>query len=293
MHDDPASDAATASPTPTMRARLHGLHRGADVSGEVEVVVEERGLRLALAGGPSLPVLWAALDGVSVAGPAVTLFLIGDEVLELENVDDAAALARLVAERACRLGELTMALRGLGSARARPGSDHQRFYGPLLAARRALEGARGPEAQLDAVNAESLAASLRASIGSFAADRYPDDAADRRALEAELLDYADGLLRALARLAAARDAARRSPTDERFARWRDWVTELRAVFAEHDRTWIAALPALCDPRVPQRGGFWRRLLRGTPLHRGRGASAVLLMLAPALDRLTPHVARQA
>jgi hypothetical protein len=256
---------ATTAHVPAMRARLHGLHRGADVSGEIEVLVEDRGLRLALPGGPALPVPWAALDGVAHTGSTLTLFLAGDDVLELDDVDDAGGgrvLARIVAQRACRLGELTLALRGLGSARARPGSDHQRFYGPLLEARRALESSHGPEEQLDAVRAEKLASSLRASLASFASDRYPDDAADRRALEAELLDYAVGLLDALERLASARDAARQSPADERFARWRDWVTELRAVFAEHDRTWIAALPALCDPRAPK-GGFWRRLLGRT------------------------------
>src|SRR5690349_4047502 len=111
-HDDPAHrDSHSDAP---MRARLRGLHRGADVSGEVEVEVDERGLRLALAGGPALPVPWAALDGVEHAGTSVSLYLMGDEVLELESVGDdgsakdAAALARLVTERACHLGELTL-----------------------------------------------------------------------------------------------------------------------------------------------------------------------------------------
>jgi hypothetical protein len=240
-------------------ARLRGLHRGADVSGSVEVAIEERGLRLAIAGGPTLPVLWAALDGVQHAGGTLTLYLMGDDVLELDEVADAAALARAVGERACRLGELTMAMRGLGSARANPGSDHQRFYGPLLAARRALERARGPEAQWAAVDAEQLRDALAATLAAFAAERHPKAPADRRALEAELLDYAEGLLGALDALAAARDAARRAPADARFAHWRAWAAALRVVFAEHDRAWIAALPALCDPRG-QQGRFWRRLL---------------------------------
>lgn len=241
-------------------ARLHGLHRGADVSGQVEMEVEEHGIRLAIVGGPVLPVVWGALDGVHHAGTTLTLFLVGDDVLELDDVAEAAALARAITERTCRLGELTLALRGLGSGRANPGSDHQRFYGPLLAARRALEGARSPEAQLSAVDAEQLRDALRATLAAFAADRYPKVPADRRALEAELLDHADGLLRALERLVVAREAAREAPSDARFAWWREWASALRTVFAEHDRTWIAALPALCDPRG-QQGRFWRRLLR--------------------------------
>ena len=244
---------------PVFPARLHGLHRGRDVSGEVELVVEEHGLRLAIAGGPVLPVVWGALDGVQHAGTTLTLFLVGDDVLELEDVADGAALARTITERTCRLGEMTLALRGLGSARANPGSDHQRFYGPLLAARRALEGARTPDAQLAAVDAEQLRHALRATLAAFAADRFAKVPADRRALEAELLDYADGLFAALERLAAARDTARTAPADARFAWWREWASALRVVFAEHDRAWIAALPALCDPRG-QQGRFWRRLL---------------------------------
>lgn len=254
MPDEPTTPAADVR-----TARLHGLHRGADVSGAVELAVEERGLRLAIAGGPTLPVTWDALDGAAHDGTTLTLYLMGDDVLELDDVADAGALARLVGERACRLGELTLALRGLGSARANPGSEHQRFYGPLLAARRALEGARGPEAQWRAVDPEALGDAVRATLGAFARERFAGAPADQRALEAELLDYAEGLLAALARLAAARDAGRASPPDARFAAWRRWAAELRTVFAEHDRAWIAALPALCDSRG-QQGRFWRRIL---------------------------------
>src|SRR4051812_28532197 len=80
----PADGISASAPPVSMRARLRGLHRGADVSGEVEIVVEERGLRLALAGGPVVPVPWAALDGVEQDGAALSLYLMGDEVLELE-----------------------------------------------------------------------------------------------------------------------------------------------------------------------------------------------------------------
>lgn len=258
--------------TPSRTVRLHGLHRGADVSGEVELAVEERGIRLALAGGPALPVSWDVLDGVAHGGRTLTLYLMGDDVLELDDVDDAESLARTVAERACRLGEMTLGLRALGSVRANPGSEHQRFYGPLLAARRALEGARTPEAQWRAVDPEALADALRATLAAFATERFPAAPADRRALEAELEDYAEGLFASLERLGAARDAARAAPPDTRFAWWRHWAAELRVVFAEHDRAWMAALPALCDSRG-QQGRLWRRILRF-----GRGAGVVLALL---------------
>src|SRR5215218_1538137 len=108
MRDEPGEPTryptrdASAGDSASLRARLHGLHRGADVTGDVEIVVEERGLRLALAGGPVVPVLWAALDGVEYVGSSLSLYLMGDEVLELEaDGGTAAALARLVTERAC------------------------------------------------------------------------------------------------------------------------------------------------------------------------------------------------
>jgi hypothetical protein len=170
----------------------------------------------------------------------------------------AMALAELT-RRACTLPELTRALRGFGSQRARPGSDHDRFFAVLLDARRTAESLARPFDQPRAFDPAAIRTAAETALAEFAVARFPESAPDRRALEAELTEIAAPLWASLAQLERARDVVRASPADARFVRWRAWAAAVSAVYAAADRAWVAALPVLVDSRG--RGGrLWRRVL---------------------------------
>lgn len=172
--------------------------------------------------------------------------------------------------------EVTRALRAFGSRRGLPGSDHDRFFAPLVAelqaARTAHAGGAGWRT-VDATDAARAAAALRGALAALAADRAADSPADARALEAELEELCDEVFGALDALAAHADALRATvldPAGDDAARrraWSAWTARLASAFAALDRAWIAALPALADPRGG-RGRLWRRVLG--PPHGRRG-----------------------
>src|SRR5215217_467833 len=74
----------------------------------------------------------------------------------------------------CRaLPELTRTLRALGSRRGRAGlresasSDQQRFFAPLIEARRIAGGARDPESTIAAFDAATLSKALDTTLSAF------------------------------------------------------------------------------------------------------------------------------
>lgn len=167
------------------------LWHGAEVSGEgsFELLADEVRLRVPSAGA-ELAVPLAALDGARVAPAHVTLYADTGDVVELTGSNDLDEAGRHLKARACTLPELTLALRGLGSARGYPGSDHDRFFGPLLAARRAAQRASDPPGRLAAMRAAALAAELDRVFHEFAAERFPTNPSERRALETTFEDLA-------------------------------------------------------------------------------------------------------
>ncbi|HWJ23732.1 MAG TPA: hypothetical protein VNS52_15370 [Gemmatimonadaceae bacterium] len=216
----------------------------------------------------------AAVDGARVelmpaaadrdARAQLTVFLGGGDVLEVTGTPAAVrALARRLEDDACALTEQTLPLRGLGSHRAHPGSDHDRFYGPLLAARRAAERADSAADRVAAFDAAAIGRALDGALAGFAADRFPEEGPGRRALSAELRELAEPVQVALARLASAAAATRAAPDDARFLRWREWALVVREVFAAADAAWLESVPTLCDSRG-RAGRFWRRLLFRRP-----------------------------
>jgi hypothetical protein len=265
MPDEPA-------PAPVAPVRVSGIVRGRELAFEGVLTLGETGLRLAPASAdPSdlspaggVVLRYATIEGARAEAGLVALYLPGGEdVVELSaGAGQAAALGAALAEltrRACALPELTHHLRALGSERARPGSDHDRFYGPLLAARRSAQVIASPADQLRAFDAALLRDGAEQALADFAAARFPDAAPDRRALHAELDEIAEPLWRSLAALERAHDAAQSSPDDTLFVRWRAWAAAVRAVFVAADRVWLAALPALADSRGRE-GRLWRRVL---------------------------------
>ena len=165
-----------------------------------------------------------------------------------------------------RLPEVTRALRAFGARRGRPGSDHDRFYAPLLDALRAARDhvARGtdrPWEAAGAVDARAVSGEVRAALADLAARHAGPRAPDRRALEAELEELAAPLLAALDALGAAAADLAAADAAGRPAAWRAWSAALGRAFAAADGAWEATLPVLADPRGGV-GRLWRRVLRG-------------------------------
>ena len=245
-----------------------GIERGTEYGGGATVALRDDGVALALAARPSRISSrlygFAAIDGVRVEDISgdralLTIFLGGGDVAELTGTRELRAFARDIEDAACALAEQTLALRALGSPRSRPGSDHDRFFAPLLDARRAAERARGALGRVHAFDADVMTRRLGDALTAFAAERFPDSPPDRRALEAELRDLSQPAMTALERLGVAAGAVREAGDDVRFARFRDWTAALRALFGATDASWIASLSALSDSRG-RRGRFWRRVL---------------------------------
>ena len=157
--------------------------------------------------------------------------------------------------------ELTRGLRAFASPPAL-GGIHDRFFSPLLDARRAAKRAARWLERLSALDADRLDATIRATLGTFAAERFPNSAPDRRALAAELDEACGDLFDRLTVLRAAQEAVQSAADDTaRAAAWTKWVATLRSVFAAADRGWehmrpvLGVSPAPLDAapaRVPRR-----------------------------------------
>ncbi|HYD51504.1 MAG TPA: hypothetical protein VEA99_02710 [Gemmatimonadaceae bacterium] len=180
--------------------------------------------------------------------------------LRIGFADDAATRAteEALLARCCVLPELTRALRSLGRRRAEnaSASEADRFFEPLLAARRAAaEG--GVRDALGAFRGAALAARLEGLAGEFAATRQPQRASARRALEARLCDHLEPVVDALHALDEA--AAPLAGTDAvAISAWRAWTARLLAVFERADECWVHLAAELASPaaapRVSRRPG---------------------------------------
>lgn len=212
--------------------------------------------------------LLSALDGVRVSPGHLALYASNGDVLELEG-EGVGGLGAQVRARACTLPELTLTLKGLGSARGYPGPDHDRFFAPVLAARRAAERAADPAGRMDALRAAALAAEVERVLHEFAVARFPDDAAERRALETELEDLSAPIRTCLRQLDDAARAASDASDDAAFVWWRAWTAQCRALMHQIDRCWLALAPVLAQ--TPIRPKKARRQPRpGQPAGHGRG-----------------------
>lgn len=234
--------------------RVTSVRVGRTDLGEATVVVEDDALvlRTGNADEHGTRVRLSSIQTLAVDGETLTIEVTDGPSLVL-HCDEAKALhARVLAS--CRaLPELTRALRGFGSQRRARGSrtsrgeEQHRFFAPLLEARREAEDAATPNAVLAAFDARRLRRSLDAALHAFSNARAPENAAARRALEAELSDASEPFTAALDALDAAAVDARGAVDDVR--RWRAWSGRLLATFEAADRAWVAVDSALESPTV--------------------------------------------
>lgn len=241
---------------------LSGLLRGHDLAGDAQVTLDDEAIRLERSGGPvRLPL--ERLDGARYAVGTLELFLSRGDVVTLGGSPALASLAADLDRRAMAVPELTRSLRGLGSTRASPGADHDRYFGPLLTARREAEAAAGPDRARAAFDAASLRAAMMQRLHELAAERHPSEPPERRALDAELSELAEPLVSALGTLERAQDALASSDDAVRFARWRTWAAALHTVFETADEVWLSVVRVLAAD-VPTRRSRARPRFRRAP-----------------------------
>jgi hypothetical protein len=167
-----------------------------------------------------------------------------------------ASAADAVAQAPEPLPELTLALRTLGSRRGRrgEGDEQERFFAPLLEARRAAARASDLESIVTSFDAGRLGASFDRAIRAIAADRVASHRPPaRRALEARLHERLEPLRQALSELGELADALLRADESSRPDAWRRWADQLRVVFLCADRCWPSLDATLGPPAAPRRG----------------------------------------
>lgn len=250
-------------PLAAVPVRFEGTLRGGAVRGEGTLAVFPDILELrAQAAGESAPV-WAvpcsAVQEISSIGGIHQVKIARLGTLSLES-DDARALDEAISMLLARcrtLPELTLALPGLGSSRAASDAagEHDRFFAPLLDARRAAERARTPEQMLAALDARALARALEETLVAFARERNPARDSARRAMEALLEDGIAPLHAALEAQAQAAEAVRHAGDAGRLAPWREWTESVRRTFLRADECWRRVRALLVTPMPARRG--WR------------------------------------
>ncbi|MEP7064721.1 MAG: hypothetical protein ABI889_01680 [Gemmatimonadota bacterium] len=250
------------------RVILGGLLRGRELDGEAMVSLDADALALDTARG-RISLALEQLEGIRVPGDVLELYLATGDVIQFEQAPDLNALAIEIAGHVCAIPEMTRSLRALGAGSLAAGEEHDRYFGPLLDARLTAERAPNLVAVRAAFDAAALRAAMEHVIAEIAADRYPREPGERRALAAELTDHSHELFARIGELERAEQTLGSSDDSERFVRWRDWRAVLRNVFRSADSSWIEIHPVLTTDR---RGkpSFWKRMFGGRKQGANRG-----------------------
>jgi hypothetical protein len=238
-----------------------GSWRGAEVAGDYVLILGETDVAIAtLDGAQRVPLPLGTLAGVRWQGGELTLSF-SDGTLVLAGEGRLAAVARDIIARATAPGELTLGLRALGSHRRGGGDELQRrWFEPLLSARRRLDRASGPDAQLTALDARALLDGYHDLAHRIAENSAGEARSDRRALEAQIDDAIAPLVASLNALDAAARDLRDAPPESMIARWRDWSALARNVYAAADRCWPEVRALVTGWHPGPRPSLWRRML---------------------------------
>ncbi|HEY2379441.1 MAG TPA: hypothetical protein VGH98_25895 [Gemmatimonadaceae bacterium] len=149
------------------------------------------------------------------------------------------------------LPELMVSLRRIGSRRSQPNElqdtveEQERYFAPLLDARRTAAKAVTSAQVMAAFEGRRLTALIDAAIRAFASERYATRAPARRAFEAELFELIEPLraeIQSLRQLAEKPLSA--DNTQEQQAQWSLWLAQLKVVFRIADSSWPSLAEAL-------------------------------------------------
>ncbi len=217
--------------------RVVGMVRGREIDASASVTLDQDTLVLAWQDATPWRLSLSGIEGIAGGGSSLTVYLVRNDVLELSGDDQLRALGLQLLERACAMPELTRGLKSLGSSRGTPVAAHDRWFAPLLAARRAVEGVSDPARQVMLLDAAALTQDIQRAIAEIAAIKAPGDPAEQRAVEAALEEEAAAVFTAIESMGLAGDALRGGALDTRIADWRQWVETVRGVFAAADDAW--------------------------------------------------------
>jgi hypothetical protein len=189
----------------------------------------------------------SAIDSLALDGDEVLVSVRDGRQVAMTS-GDAARLHQDIVARCFALPELTRTLRTFGSRRGRHGrrttaaAEQQRFFAPLVDARRIASKSSSPAETIAAFEGAALTRALEDALRRFAVERFGQNGPARRALEAELVDSSEPLQAALRLLADRAKEAREQENEIRA--WRSWALSLRDVFEAADRVWVALDQAL-------------------------------------------------
>ncbi len=242
-------------------ARLRGVWQDRTLDDEAGVQLDASALRIAYnTADPSvieLPV--NDLLGATFQDGVLSLAVKAGGALLLSDSSQLEGLRHRLEAAVCVFPAQTLSLRGFGSERSLPGSDHDQWFDALLTARRQAEESRTVETQRRAFDSNRMVRHAQLTRESWASVRF-EGAADRRAFIAELEDVAAPYTHALRQLEHAALRLKQVAGDRQYETWRRWTGTVQRSFRAADDVWTAMIPVLCDSRGAT-GAFWRRLLR--------------------------------
>lgn len=214
-----------------------GRWRGRTLAGAVTLFLEQDEVVVRLeASGDELVTPLRALSGAAWRAGVLSLHL-PDEALELSDGEALDRAWYALSQRACAVPEVARNLRALRAEDHRHAVARERFFAPLLQARRRLEGEEPVDWRVAGFGADTLTERLRATLAALALERHGERAPHRRALEAGLLDACEALFAQLQRVAEGGRAVHDADDARRFTEWREWAQEVRTLFALADRAW--------------------------------------------------------
>lgn len=223
-----------------------GHWRGRNLGGPVTLFVEQDEVVVRIeSSGDELVTPLHALSGAAWRAGVLWLH-VPDETLQLSDGDALDRAWFAVSQRACALPEVARGLRALGAEHRRHAVARERFFAPLLQARRRLEGEEPVDWRVAGFDAETLSERFRAMLAALALERHADRPPHRRALEAGLLDACESLFAQLQRVAESGRAVHAADDSRRFTEWREWAREVRSLFAHADRAWGTVAEVLTD-----------------------------------------------
>lgn len=223
--------------------------------GEGTAAVDDEALTIvARAAGAerTLRIPLSAIEGLAVEGGELVVSVRDGRQIAISS-EGGEELQRDIVVRTLVLPELTRTLRTFGSRRGQRGrrphaaADQQRFFAPLVDARRAASKGSSHRDMIDAFDSAALTRSLEDALHRFAVEQFGQNAPARRALEAELVDASEPLQLAL-KVLGDRSTEARERTGEIRA-WRAWAMSLRDAFEAADRVWVALDIALDQAHV--------------------------------------------
>jgi hypothetical protein len=236
----------TGNGTAPLDVRVTGIVRGVDIDRAARVHAGIDSITIEWLAAAPWELRFDGLDGVTLSSDVLTLYLHGGDLLELRGEHGINEFATTLSSSLHAMPEVTRGLRSLGSLRGSPGAAHDRWFAPLLAARRSVVGVVDPERHLEAFDAARLRGEFERAVEEIAATNAPEGGAHRRALEAALEEEAEPVLAAIVRLGELAGRVRQSPSDAQLLEWRHWVDQLRTVFAIADERWVHCATVLRD-----------------------------------------------